>query len=221
MKDKKKILFNVFIFLLYFIYQLLSILVVDLLKIDLSNNYKKSIYLLITSIIYLLLLMFLCRKELKNDISKFKLKSIIRYIPIYIIGILLMGISSYIISNITGIETSQNESIVRQYIKIFPIYMSFSTVIYAPIVEEITFRKTFRNVIKDNILFIVLSGLIFGIVHINITSNSFNDFLIVIPYIIMGIDFSYIYYKSNNIFTTITLHSVHNLILLIIQFIGG
>ncbi|MBQ9023895.1 MAG: CPBP family intramembrane metalloprotease [Bacilli bacterium] len=221
MKDKKKILFNVFIFLFYFIYQLLCILVVDLLKIDLNNNYEKCIYLLITNIIYLIFLIFVYRKELKDDISKLKLKSIIKYIPIYIIGILLMWISSYIISNITGIETSQNESLVRQYIKILPIYMSFSTVIYAPIVEEITFRKTFRNVIKDNILFVILSGLVFGSVHISITSNSFNDFLMIIPYIIMGIDFSYIYYKSNNIFTTITLHSVHNLILLIVQFIGG
>ena len=39
--------------------------------------------------------------------------------------------------------------------------------------------------------------------------------------ILMGLIFAYIYYDSNNIFSTIIIHSVHNLILLILQFIGG
>ena len=99
--------------------------------------------------------------------------------------------------------------------------MSFSTVLYAPLVEEITFRKTFRNIINDKILFILISGIMFGIIHVGISSNTTNDLLMIIPYLIMGIDFSYIYYKSDNIFTTITIHSIHNLVLLIIQFIGG
>ena len=67
----------------------------------------------------------------------------------------------------------------------------------------------------------IISGFIFGLVHTNITDNTFNDFLVAIPYIIMGIDFSYIYSKSDNIFTTIIYHSMHNLILLLIQLIGG
>lgn len=219
--SKKKILLNGFMFLFYFIYQVLCIFLISYLKIDLSNNFNKSIFLILTSIVYLIIVILVYKKELKYDISRFNIKSVIKYIPIYLIGILLMGLSNIILSKITGLESSQNEALVRKTIKLLPIYMTFSTVIYAPIVEEITFRKTFRNIIKNNSLFIIISGIVFGIVHISVSDSQINDLLMIIPYIIMGIDLAYIYYKSKNIFTTITIHAFHNLILLIIQFIGG
>lgn len=221
MSNKKKIILNIFMFLLYFIYQLATIAIVNLFNIDISNNHNRELYLLISSLIYFVIIIIVYRHELKIDYKKFNIRILFKYIPIYIIGLLLMAISSYVISKITNIETSQNEALVRQYIKLFPIYMSFSTVLYAPLVEEITFRKTFRNIINDKVLFILISGIMFGIIHVSISNNTTNDLLMIIPYLIMGIDFSYIYYKSDNIFTTITIHSIHNLILLIIQFIGG
>ena len=219
--SKKKILLNGFMFLFYFIYQVLCLFLISYLRIDLTNNFNKSVFLITTGIVYLIIVVLVYRKELKCDLGRFNIKSVVKYIPIYLIGILLMGLSNIILTKITGLETSQNEALVRKTIKLLPIYMTFSTVIYAPIVEEITFRKTFRNIIKNNNLFIIISGVMFGIVHISISNNQVNDLLMVIPYIIMGIDLAYIYYKSKNIFTTITIHSAHNLILLIIQFIGG
>lgn len=221
MKDSKKIILNIFMFLFYFIYQLIIIAIISLFKIKLNNNFEKEIYLFITSLIYMFIVILVYKKELKKDFKSFNLKLVIKYIPIYIIGIILMGICSCIVTNITGIQISKNETVVRQSIKLFPIYMCFSTVIYAPFVEEITFRKTFKNIINDRILFVLISGIIFGLVHMSVSNNPYNELLMIIPYIIMGIDFSYIYYKSDNIFTTITLHSIHNLILLILQFIGG
>ena len=221
MKNKKKIILNIFMFLFYFIYQVALIMIINLFKIKLDSSFEKSLYLFITSLIYMFIVILVYKKELNYDIKNFKIKTIFKYIPIYLIGIILMVISSYIVTSITGIQTSQNETTVRQYIKLLPIYMCFSTVIYAPFVEEITFRKTFKNIMNDKILFVLISGIIFGLVHMSASNNSYNELLMIIPYIIMGIDFSYIYYKSDNIFTTITLHSIHNLILLILQFIGG
>lgn len=221
MRDKKKIILNIFMFLFYFIYQLIVIAFINILKIKIDSNLEKGIYLFTSSLIYFIIVLLVYRKELIIDLKNFNIKILLKYIPIYIIGIVLMGISSYIVSSITNIPTAENETLVREYIKLFPVYMTFSTVIYAPFVEEITFRKTFKNIINDKILFIIVSGIIFGLIHIGISDNTTNDLLMIIPYIIMGIDFSYIYCKSDNIFTTITIHSIHNLILLIIQFIGG
>lgn len=221
MRDKKKIILNIFMFLFYFIYQLIVIAFINILKIKIDSNLEKGIYLFTSSLIYFIIVLLVYRKELIIDLKNFNIKILLKYIPIYIIGIVLMGISSYIVSSITNIPTAENETLVREYIKLFPVYMTFSTVIYAPFVEEITFRKTFKNIINDKTLFILVSGIIFGLIHIGISDNTTNDLLMIIPYIIMGIDFSYIYCKSDNIFTTITIHSIHNLILLIIQFIGG
>lgn len=219
--NKQKIYKNLFIFILYFIYEIIPSSIIILFNIKIDTYTKKSIYLIITNLIYLLFVVYMYKDELKLELKEFKLKNIYKYIHIYLLGVLLMYASNYIVSNITNIAISQNETNVREYIKLFPIYMSFSTVIYAPIVEEITFRKTFRNIFKNNYIFILISGIMFGLVHMISSYGSFNDFLMIIPYILMGIDLSYIYYKSNNIFVTITLHSMHNLILLIIQFMGG
>ena len=220
---KKAVIKNVFMFCFYFIYEIIPLYILKLFNIDSSSlsSLNKNIYLISTSIIYLVFIIFMYKDELKIDFNKLKGKfidNIVKYIPYYIVGVLLMAISNIIISKFTNVNLSENEINVRNYIQLFPIYMTFSTVIYAPIVEEITFRKTFRNIINNKFLFIILSGVVFGVVHLS-SPSSINDYLMIIPYILMGITLSYIYYKSDNILTTISLHSMHNLILLIFQFI--
>ena len=218
----KRIIKNILIFLSYFIY---SILIKGLLFLVNINYYSMSTNnkILITFLIelsYIILLIILYRKELIKDLKDFRenyKKYISNYIIIYLLGIILMSVTNIILSKITNQDLSSNEIIVRDYIQKFPLYMIFSSVIYAPFVEEIIFRKSIKNIIKNKYIFIILSGLIFGLLHIS--KLNINEILYSIPYIIMGIDFAYIYYKTDNIFTTMTFHLCHNLVLLIFQLI--
>ena len=221
MENRKKLFLNLFVFLFYFMYMIIPSLVLYIFKLRIYNILYKNIYLIIMGTIYILFITFLYRKELKKDIKELNIKKIVAYIPIYIFGLILLALSNYVVSNITGNTLSQNEINVRETIKIMPLYMCFSSVIMAPFIEEITFRKTFRNIISNGYLFIIVSGFIFGLIHISNVGNTLEEFLMIIPYILMGISLSYIYYKSDNIFTTIIIHSIHNLILLLIQLIGG
>ena len=221
MENRKKLFLNLFVFLFYFMYMIIPSLVLYIFKLRIYNILYKNIYLIIMGTIYILFITFLYRKELKKDIKELNIKKSVAYIPIYIFGLILMALSNYVVSNITGNTLSQNEINVRETIKIMPLYMCFSSVIMAPFIEEITFRKTFRNIISNGYLFIIVSGFIFGLIHISNVGNTLEEFLMIIPYILMGISLSYIYYKSDNIFTTIIIHSIHNLILLLIQLIGG
>lgn len=223
---KKTIIKNSLIFLSYFFYQLLVLFVVILLKLDVKNFsfVQKNIYLFISDLIYLIILVYLYKDELKSDLKKFKKngdKLITKYFPIYLLGVFLMGISNSILSYITGIELSSNEQTIRSLIKFYPVYMIFSSVIYAPIVEELIFRKSIRKIFDDKIIFILTSGFLFGLVHVIGSSSSLNEILMGIPYMIMGIDLAYIYYKSDNIYTTMFIHSMHNFVLLLIQLFGG
>ena len=213
MEKIKTITLNLSMFLSYFIFQFVPILIASLYG---ANNTT----LIITYLVYLLFVIYVYKTELKVDYINLKVKNIIKYIPIYLIGIVLMGISNYCLGKITNIDLASNEETVRLLIKKVPIYMCFSTCIFAPIVEEIIFRKTIKNIFKNKYFFIILSGLIFGLVHLSFAKINLDELLMIIPYVIMGIDFAYIYHKSNNIFTTITLHTIHNLILLIIQFVS-
>lgn len=225
-KDKYfKIIKNTIMFFMYFLWQIIPILFLEIVGLNSSkfNLFQKNLYLILSNLSYLIIVILVYYKELKLDFKKYKknFKEIfIKYLPVYILGVALMGITNTIVSEFTNMNISNNESNVREYIKLLPIYMSFSTVIYAPIIEEITFRKIIKNIVNNEYLFIIVSGFMFGMVHLNM-NTSINDYLMIIPYIVMGIDFAYIYNKTNTIFSTIGFHMLHNLMLLIIQFIGG
>lgn len=213
----KKYFINILTFLLYFIYFELIVMLINYLGFNYNNfSYNKKVLLLfISNFLFMIYLLIIYRRELKDDLKDYKknFKDYInKYFIYYVMGVALMAGSNLILQKITGLELSGNESTLRELIKSIPIYMGFSTVLYAPFVEEIIFRKSIRNVTKNKKVFVLLSGFIFGILHITSFSNV-KEIIMGIPYIIMGIDFAVIYVKSNNIFTTMIFHLFHNLIL--------
>ena len=102
--------------------------------------------------------------------------------------------------------------------------MTFSTVLYAPFVEELLFRKAIRKIIKGDdkyikITYIIISAVIFGLLHVITLDASFYDLLMGIPYMVVGLSLGYIYSKTDNVFSTMQFHLMHNTILLILQLV--
>ena len=62
-----------------------------------------------------------------------------------------MIVSNCIISIILGNQLAANEKAVRELIDTYPIYMAFQLMIYAPITEELVFRKSIKNITSINI----------------------------------------------------------------------
>lgn len=219
----KKVLKNILIFLSYFCYSSVFEDILTLFNIhyyDLNIN-QKLIFAVVSGSIYIIFLCLIFRKELKEELIDFKnnyKKYLSKYILIYLLGILLMFISNLIITKITNQSLAGNEAATREYIDKYPLYMIYSAVIFAPFTEELIFRKTLKKIFKFKYLFIILGGILFGLLHVS-DYKSTTELLFTIPYMIMGIDFAYIYCKTDNIFTTMTFHMCHNLVLLIIQLI--
>ena len=221
----KKIIINLVTFFMYFVYEYLFIAIFQLFNLDFYklDTIGRIIFLSITNIVFMVTLFFIYKKELQKDWKDFLKNNkeyLKKYVIYYMLGVILMGFSNVIIQELTNTSISGNEETVRNYIKLYPIYMSFTSLLYAPFVEEMIFRKSIRNIIDNKIIFIILSGVIFGALHIS-DFTDIKQVLLGIPYILMGLDFAYIYYKTNNIFTTMTFHIIHNFILLSIQLIGG
>ena len=63
-----------------------------------------------------------------------------------------------------------------------------------------------------------MSGLIFGMAHVIGQTESLIDFMYIIPYSIPGFVFGYIFVKTNNIFSSVCMHTFHNGILMALQF---
>ena len=127
-----------------------------------------------------------------------------------------MFISNFVINNILKMGIGGNEIVVRNYINISPLLMIFDTCIYSPIAEELAFRKSIKDCFSNKWTYILVSGLLFGLLHIISHINSPLSLLYIIPYGALGITFAYIYYKTDNIYSTITVHAMHNILAIII-----
>lgn len=156
-------------------------------------------------------------KELKRDFVAFK-----NNFKIYISNMLpRFGIIFivYAISNLALVSFVGNISTNQEIISQWPIYISaFIAIIIAPLTEELMFRGFMKKFIKNNILFLILSSLIFGGLHVTL-SDSFSQLLFIIPYSILGFAFSLNYVKTRNIASNIFLHSAWNSIAIIAMII--
>ena len=61
-----------------------------------------------------------------------------------------------------------------------------------------------------------MSGLIFGALHLTV-ATSLKELLFIIPYSIPGFIFAYTLTKSKNIFVPISLHTMHNTLMILLQ----
>lgn len=194
-----------------------------LLKYDynnLSETYK-SVYLICYEFFILFMLISIYKDEfiknfkdfLKNNKNYFK-----KYFKYWIIMIILMGLSNYIISFFTSTNISGNQQAIIELLKHHPIYTFILTVITAPFIEELVFRLSIRKIfLHSNILFIIISGLLFGSLHVIGNVETIADYLFIIPYSIPGFIFAYIYTKSDNICVPISLHFTHNGVMMLLQ----
>lgn len=224
----KEIIKFILIFLLYLLYSDIIIIILTKLGVNikvLPNNLKIAIMFLINLSLMIMLFIFYS-KSIKENLKDLKLnfKSYIKdNFKYYVIGLLIMIISNIIISFFVE-GNSTNETLIREYISIMPIYMIFSSCIYAPFAEEMVFRKSLRNCFNNKVLYILLSGLIFGSMHL-LSASNLVELVFLIPYSSLGCVFAYMYYKTNNIFVPMTFHMVHNTIIvinyLLMLIIGG
>lgn len=208
--------------IIFYLIMLLSQLIpLQLMNIDIDNMdlNLKIIYLLGYEAFTLVVMVFIFHEPLKKmwqDFKKNHRTYFNKYFPLWFVLLGLMMISNLIVSSIVGTDISANEEAINTIFEVSPIYIYLSAVIYAPIVEELTFRLAIRKLFKNDYLFIIVSGLLFGLIHV-IGSSTLLEYLYIIPYSIPGFIFAYILVKSKNIYNTIGLHFVHNGVMMALQ----
>ena len=121
-----------------------------------------------------------------------------------------------------------NEETVRSMIDQAPLYMLFSVSIQAPFVEELIFRHSIKDCVMchgnnkfTRALYIFISGFIFASLHILGQTSSLLDYVYIIPYLSLGIAFSALYNKTDNIFSSISMHFLHNTVTVLLYFLIG
>jgi len=225
MKNRfKKILIGVLFIILYFTFNSFVTFILNSLGIELSSLHiiQRQIISILISLILPTIMFIVYRKELINDFKKIKdnyRKYIEVSVLVYTIGIVLMVVSNLILQWRFNQGIAANEQGVRDLLNTLPIYMTFTACLIGPFEEEMIFRKIFKDIINDSTLYILVSGLIFGLLHVVGISNGIAEMLYFIPYGILGGTFAYMYVKTDNIWVPIIVHIVHNTLLVAIQLI--
>lgn len=178
-----------------------------------SSN-QKVILSLINDILLIFILLLIYRKTIIADAKKFFNRDIFKHLwcsfRYWGIGLVIMVISNWIIAIFVDGTLAVNEQEVRKLIDSYPLYMAFQLIIYAPLTEELIFRKSIKDIQLPSSFYVFLSGFIFGGMHVVSSLESAIDLLYLIPYCSLGFVFAYLYQKTDNIFSTITAHAFHN-----------
>lgn len=204
-KHKWYVYFIIFVFLFILCYTP----IINLLPI-VNTRVGTIISLILLYAIQIILLVIPMASELKRDFKVFKNNSklyLAEMFPRFEIIILVYFICTLLLMLFIG-NIPTNQAILVS----LPIYITaFLAIVIAPLIEELMFRGFIKKFIKNDILFVILSSLVFGGLHV-VGADSLEQILFIIPYSILGFAFSLNYVKTKNIVSNIYLHTVWNLI---------
>jgi len=215
MKDYKyiiKLISSIFIFLFISIFY-------SVINIKYTHLNSNVIYL-INSFTILICLILVYFKEIKEDIKKFELKNLSISLKHYIIGLTIYFIYQLIISKTITSNIPSNEEMVRNLFKANIFIAFISACFLAPILEEILFRFTLFKCTNNKYIFLLTSSILFSLFHVT-NLQSIVQIFFLCSYLILSFTLSYILYKSKNICNSILVHSIHNLFMALLLFLGG
>jgi len=168
---------------------------------------------LLANFLYCSILLIIFYKELKSEFKSFKNRikeSISDSFKWYFVGILIMIVSNFLLIYFLG-GISDNEEGVREYISNYPLYAFLSVSVFAPVIEEIVFRKSIMRTTKNKYLGSIISALLFGLAHVvAYIPDSILNILYLVPYAGLGFGFAMMNYENKSIFNSIVYHSIHN-----------
>lgn len=144
---------------------------------------------------------------------KFKIVTIcLRLLGIFYVCSLFLNM---IVMMFTTTTTSANQSQVVSALQVSPFLTLFSTIIYAPIVEELLFRGVFFRCIRPHMklwLAAICSALIFGFIHVmdSFFTGNFADMIYLFSYGLIGFFLALAYEKTESIYGSMMLHFMNN-----------
>jgi membrane protease YdiL (CAAX protease family) len=197
-------------FLIFVLYILLSIYMEVTFKIcfNSSNLLVSNLSLILSNIFLLLVISLFFLPTIIEDFKKINKDALSLSYKNWLKGLVIMYISNIIIVLITK-DIATNESYNRDLLFDMPIYAISVMVFVAPLIEELIFRLSIKDLFKNKWVYATVSGLIFGLMHLT-TATNLLELLYVIPYGSLGFFFAKSVYETDNIWSSMITHMSHN-----------
>lgn len=210
-----KLYTSIIVWILYVIW----ILKFSTLELSISNFFLHLLFLIIIVMIY-----FKDLKQYYIEFKKEKKKKIFLYVLV-LFGLLFA--SNFLISFFTNLmgnsfDSDSSSKLIANLFANLPwgtLFATFLTVIFYSVTEELVFRKSIKDIIKNPILFIIISSIVNWYFQATIFSPKLSEFVISLTVLFNSIFLSSIFVKKDNILYTIFTRMIYNIIICGIQLI--
>lgn len=223
----KKLSMGVLFILIYmFILPLVLLRLFQLFKLDVTNDLVYLALNLSVYVISFILLLIVYRKSIFKELKDF-FKNFRSYgkisITYWLQGLVFMLLTNTILIALTG-GIAANEEGNRVIISSSPIFAILSMSILGPFLEEMLFRKGFKEAFSNDKFFLIFSSFLFGAAHLLAAFDpahfEWTQLLFLIPYAGFGYFFAKAYLQTHNIFTSTFAHMIHNTLSVIVVIFG-
>ena len=210
----------VVLYLVYFLYTVVASSLVPAL------NVANTAYVMMPAdILFAVFAVFMYRKGLKECVQKLKKKKVLKIIGSVVIGVVAIFALNIIMGAVTDIffpeyAVDSNTGAMLDLLKQSPVYAFFKVLIFAPVAEEILFRESISSCVKNNVLFIFLSAIIYTGMNFVFSTDALT-FLDLLIYFLPAVLFSFLYVKNDrNIIVIMLIKFIMNLIPFAVLLLG-
>ena len=221
--NKQKIMKAVLVFIAYFAYNMVVNCFCEVLGI------KDPIMIsFIADILFSVVIIFFYRKEIYKSICDFRKDySFKKRFVVVILGVLILFVlnilggivSEMLFSDLYDVD--QNTTMIYELANMSTIYTIFKTLIFASIVENIVFRVSIRELVRNNFAFIIVSSLIYALVNVMYSDFTLLTIVDMVQYFLISFTLSSIYVKyKDSIYPVMMILFYYNMIPLAILLFG-
>lgn len=224
-KNINTLLNAVIIFVFYLFYTQVLSKILGLMSITDSVT-----QMFISDLIFLLGIIVFYKNQIKSSFNIFirdykltkKITIILKWVVvIFVINILMGMVTEFFFPEIASVM-DDNSGAIYNLFSISSIYTIFKTMIFAVVAEELVFKQTVRNIFTNNVVFVIVSSLIYVIMNFAYADlNQPGIFIDMLGYLMFSIVTSIAYIKNDdNIFVVMLIKFFYNLLPLIILISG-
>ena len=169
-----------------------------------------TIITIVTYAVLFLVFVLIYFKRIKDDCKRLTKKNII----FILISAVVLIVLNYLISSLfesLDVEMN-NQDTITGLMDNYKVLMIIAVTLFAPLAEEFVYRYSLSSIIKNDILFIIISSIIFGLMHgIGIVTT---------VYVLMGAILAIVYLKTDkNIASSTIVHILNNAFAVLTMFI--
>lgn len=221
--ESMKLIKTLLVFISYLLYSNVISVVFSTFKI--TNTTMLSF---LADLIFLICIIFVYKDNLKNDFENlkkdYKISKIIKTVIIWVVIIFIFNILMGAITEVIypNAAADDNTNAIISLLNTATFYSIFKTMIFAVVAEELLYRESISDVVKNKYLFVVISSIVYTL--LNFIFVGFESKIIVmdmLSYLVPAIILSFAYVKNNNnIIILMLIKFFYNLIPLIILLSG-